>query len=156
MADSNRVNREDNRHAGFDEPESEFDELARSVVRAAIEVHRILGPGYLEAVYDEALAIELALRGMTFERQVPLPLRYKGRTVGNSRLDLLVGGRLVVELKACDALIPVHTAQLLSYLKASREQLGLLINFNVRFLRHGIRRVVATRQRGRTFKEIRG
>ena len=124
------------------EPGKEIDDLANAVIGAAIEVHRILGPGYLESVYEEALAVELGLRGLSFERQRPMGVEYKGHTVGQGRLDLLVGGKLIVELKAVDALAPIHTAQVMSYLKTLRFPLGLLINFNVPLLKHGIKRVV--------------
>lgn len=124
------------------EPDKEVDDLANAVIGAAIEVHRVLGPGYLESVYEGALAIELALRGMPFERQKPINVEYKGHTVGEGRLDLLVGGKLIVELKAIDAFAPVHTAQIFSYLKTMNLSLGLLINFNVALLRHGLKRVV--------------
>ncbi|HYF51642.1 MAG TPA: GxxExxY protein [Planctomycetota bacterium] len=128
------------------EPESETDRLARAVIGAAIEVHRVLGPGYLESVYQQALEVELKLRGISFSRQQPLAVNYKGTEVGESHLDLWVGGKLVVELKAVDDLHPIHTAQLISYLKASGNELGLLINFNVAVLKNGIKRVVHTRK----------
>ena len=124
------------------EPSKELDELAQSVIGAAIEVHCHLGPGYLEGVYKEALAIELELRGIPFERQVPVSLDYKGHRVGEGRLDFLVGKELLVELKAVEALVPVHKAQVISYLKATGLHLGLLVNFNVSVLKGGIRRVV--------------
>ena len=112
---------------------------------AALEVHRHLGPGFLESVYEEALAVELGLRHVTFRRQVPIAVEYKLVPVGQARLDLLVGGCLVVELKAVECLLPVHVAQVLSYLKTTRNSLGLLINFHVNMLRQGIKRVVLTR-----------
>ncbi|MFA7387916.1 MAG: GxxExxY protein [Thiohalobacteraceae bacterium] len=124
------------------EPSSELDALAHKVIGAAIEVHRILGPGYLESVYEEALAIELSIQGIGCDRQTPINIEYKGKAVGDGRLDLLVAGRLVVELKTVDHLLPIHHAQVLSYLKATRKRIGLLINFNVRVLRDGIKRVV--------------
>jgi GxxExxY protein len=118
------------------------DALARDVIGAAIEVHRILGPGLLESVYEEAMCVELALAGIFFERQVGVKLRYKKRGIGSAKLDLLVGRRLVVELKTVEDIAPVHVAQLLSYLKFTGLNLGLLVNFNVPALRHGIKRVV--------------
>jgi GxxExxY protein len=124
------------------EPNEELDKLANRLIGAAIEVHRHLGPGYLENVYESALAVELKLRGMLFVRQQPIVLAYKGESVGDGRFDILVEDQLVVELKAVDALLPVHKAQVISYLKAARLQLGLLINFNVTVLRDGIRRIV--------------
>jgi len=126
------------------EPSPKLDQLAHEVIGAAIEVHRTLGPGYLESVYEEALAIELALRGIPFTRQVVIAVDYKGHSVGESRLDLLVGGQLVTELKAVEALAPIHSAQVISYLKTTGHPLGLLINFNVCFLKDGVKRVVLT------------
>ncbi len=102
----------------------------------------MLGPGYLESVYEEALAIELGLRGIGFRRQVPVTVSYKGREVGTARLDFLVEEILVVELKAVDDLAPIHLAQVLSYLKATSLPLALLINFNVPVLRDGIKRII--------------
>ena len=124
------------------EPDPSMNSLSGAVVDAAIEVHRALGPGYLEAVYEEALAIELGLRGIPFERQKPIAVQYKGRAVGESRLDMLVGGCLILELKAVDAIAPIHTAQVISYLKATRLRLALLINFNVSVLKSGVKRVI--------------
>jgi GxxExxY protein len=126
------------------EPEEELDLLAHAVIGAAIEVHRRLGPGFLESVYELALCTELQLRGIGFERQVPIPIEYKGRLVGEGILDVVVGERLVVELKAVDKLLRVHKAQVISYLKASGLRLGLLVNFKVPVLVQGIRRVVFT------------
>ncbi len=130
------------------EPNKKMDELAHTVIGAAIEVHRVLGPGYLESVYEEALVVELGLRNVPFERQKGLSLDYKGHEVGESRLDFLVGGLLVVELKAVDALAPVHTSQVISYLKAVGSPLGLLINFNVPVLKGGIKRIVLSSRLG--------
>ena len=124
------------------EPDTNTDELAKAVIDAAIEVHRILGPGYLESVYEEALAVELDLRNIPFERQKSVAVDYKGQSVGEGRLDLLVGGCLIVELKAADALAPIHTAQVISYLKATRLPLGLVINFNVPVLKDGVKRII--------------
>jgi len=124
------------------EPSPELDRLAHQVIGAAIEVHRVLGPGFLESVYEEALCVELELHGIPFARQVPAVLNYKGRKVADSRLDLMVAGSLIVELKAVDAIAPIHSAQLISYLKATGQTLGLLINFNVAVLKDGIKRVV--------------
>lgn len=118
------------------------EETANIVIGAAIEVHRLLGPGYLENVYEQALAVELKLRGVPFARQVVFALDYKGHAVGEGRLDFLVDDRLIVELKAVDALVPIHIAQAISYLKATKHRLALLINFNVPVLKDGIRRVV--------------
>jgi len=127
------------------EPDERLDALAKAIVDAAIEVHRTLGPGFLESIYEEALAIELARRSIPFERQVPLTVKYKGHAVGESRVDLLVGGELVVELKSVEELAPVHVAQVVSYLKAFGRSLGLLLTFNVKLMRTGVRRVVLSR-----------
>lgn len=124
------------------EPNKDVDRLARSVIGAAIEVHRHLGPGFLESVYEEALVVELGLRGIPFERQKPVPVDYKEHHVGEGRVDLLVGYELLVELKAVETLAPIHKAQVISYLRATGLHLGLLINFNVPILRAGIQRIV--------------
>lgn len=113
------------------------------VIGAAIEVHRALGPGLLESAYEECLCRELTLRQMPFARQVPLPVEYKGVKVNCSyRLDLLVASSIVVEIKAVSALDPIHSAQLLTYMKLGPWRFGLLINFNVPLLRAGIRRMI--------------
>jgi GxxExxY protein len=117
------------------------DEMAGVVVDASIEVHRHLGPGFLEAVYEDALAHELKTRGVRFERQVPFSVRYKEAFVGNAFIDLFIEEMLVVELKAVTTLLPIHTAQAMSYLKATKLPLALLLNFNTRLMRDGIRRV---------------
>jgi GxxExxY protein len=126
------------------EPGAEVDSLANAVIGAAIEVHRTLGPGYSELVYEEALCVELRLRDIPFVRQAPVAVQYKGYEVGEGRLDLLVGRLLIVELKVVEALGPVHSAQMLSYLKATALELGLLINFSVSVLKNGIKRIVLT------------
>ena len=124
------------------EPDDILDKLARVTVDAAVEVHRRLGPGFLEAVYEEALATELGMRGIPFARQVLVELDYKGVPVGQARIDVIVGGRLIVELKSTEALLAIHRAQLIAYLRATRQTLGLLINFNVPVIRQGIRRII--------------
>jgi len=124
------------------EPSRILDAIASAVIGAALEVHRVLGPGYLEGVYEEALAIELELRGMSFERQKMIGVSYKGHRIGEGRTDFLVENSLVVELKAAERLLAVHQAQVLSYLKTTGCHLGLLINFHESVLRQGIRRVV--------------
>ncbi|MBK7582360.1 MAG: GxxExxY protein [Myxococcales bacterium] len=125
-----------------EEPPPRLNELSGAVLDAALEVHRALGPGFPESVYERALASELGLRGLPFERQQRVQVVYKGQVVGVGRVDLLVGECLIVELKAVEELAAVHVAQVLSYLRASGCQLGLLINFNVSLLRHGVRRIV--------------
>jgi len=124
------------------EPSKELDDLVNSVIGAAIEVHRHLGPGYLENVYEEALGFELAERHIPYRRQHAISVNYKGKSVGEGKLDLLVADKLVVELKAVEALLPIHKAQVISYLKATKFHLGVLINFNVSVLRDGIQRII--------------
>lgn len=117
--------------------------LSYQVVGAALEVHKTLGPGFLESVYEEALCVELRMRNIPYQQQYPVAVQYKDHAVGESRLDLLVGDSLVVELKAVEKFAPIHTAQILSYLKATELRLGLLINFNVVVLKqHGIKRII--------------
>ena len=117
--------------------------LSKEIIGAAIEVHRQLGPGLLESAYEECLAYELSQRDLPFERQKPVPVSYKDVQLDcGFRLDLLVGGLVVVELKAVDKLVPIHQAQRLTYLKLTGCKLGLLLNFNVLRLRDGIKRVV--------------
>ena len=120
-----------------------INDLTREIIAAAIDVHRELGPGLLESAYETCLALELAERGIEVERQRVLPLTYKGLRIDcGFRIDLLVEDQVIVELKSVQAIAPVHEAQLLSYLKLSGLQAGLLINFNVTLLRDGIRRLV--------------
>jgi GxxExxY protein len=124
-------------------PEGEqHDELTERVIAAAIEVHRVLGPGLSEGLYEEALCHELGLRGIAHARQVPVPVRHKYKVIGEARLDLVVEGRLVVELKAVDALGPVHRAKCITYLRVTGLQTALLINFNVGLLKDGVKRIV--------------
>ena len=126
------------------EPTKEVDDLARIVIGKAIDVHRELGPGYSESVYEEALAQELFRARMGFERQKAFVVNYRGSVVGEGRIDFLIAGKLVVELKAVERLMPVHKSQVISYLKATSCNLGLLINFNESLLRSGIQRIVYT------------
>jgi GxxExxY protein len=117
--------------------------LTSKIIGAAVEVHRSLGPGLLESAYEHCLAHELTLRGIPFERQVMLPVLYKGVNVDcGFRIDLLVEREVVVEVKAVEALHPLHQAQLLTYLKLGGWRVGLLINFNTGVLKEGIRRMV--------------
>ena len=122
--------------------ETQRDSLSENVIGAAIEVHRALGPGLLESAYEECLCHELSLRGLSFKRQVDLPVTYKGiRLDCGYRLDIVVEHQLVLELKSVEALLPIHDAQLLTYLKLSGVATGLLMNFNVPVLRNGLRRM---------------
>ena len=117
--------------------------LTGAIVGAAIEVHRVLGPGLLESVYEYALCRELWLRGLEVERQIMVPVAYKGARLDTGiRLDLLVARTVIVEIKSVERIAAIHQAQLLTYLKLTNLRIGLLFNFNVRVLRNGIRRVV--------------
>ncbi|MGE3076898.1 MAG: GxxExxY protein [Dehalococcoidia bacterium] len=122
----------------------EDEGAAAAVIGAAIEVHRALGPGFLESVYEEALATEFRLREIPFIRQPVVEIGFKGHRVGEQRLDFLVCGCLIVELKAVESLAPIHTAQVVSYLRATNLRLGMLLNFNVSKMTAGIRRVIST------------
>jgi GxxExxY protein len=130
-------------HSDTENTEMEPNKITEQIIDAAIEVHRALGPGLLESAYEECLCHELRLRGVAFERQRPLPVEYKRTKLDcGYRLDLLVAGAVVVEIKAVDSIMPIHEAQLLTYLKVGGWKLGLLINFNVPVLKDGIRRRV--------------
>ena len=121
----------------------ERDKLTYEIIGSAIEVHRAIGPGLLESAYEECLCKELSLRQIPFERQKPLPVEYKGLELDcGYRLDMLVADMVVVEIKAIESLLPIHEAQILTYLKLGKWELGLLINFNVEVLRDGIRRII--------------
>lgn len=125
------------------EPPDEVNSLSRLIIDAAIEVHRFLGPGYNESTYEEALVVELANRHIPFQRQVTFGIYYKKQRVGEGRLDILVAKKIILELKAVETLLPVHKAQVISYLKATGCDLGLLINFNVPLLKQGgIKRLI--------------
>jgi GxxExxY protein len=119
-----------------------LNEITEQVIGACIEIHRQLGPGLLESAYEECLCYELAQRGIRFERQKPLPVKYKTVNLDcGYQLDLVVEGKIIVELKTVEHLLPIHEAQLLTYLKLSGLTLGLLINFNVPVLKNGIKRI---------------
>jgi GxxExxY protein len=124
------------------EPDPELDALAHAVIGAAIEVHRHYGPGLDEALYEAAMEVELKRRGVAFQSQVWIDVEYKGEVIGKRRIDLIVADRLVVELKAVEELTPLHKAQVKTYLKLMRLELGLLINFNVILLKDGIKRII--------------
>jgi GxxExxY protein len=121
----------------------DINALSSKVIGAAIEVHKTLGPGLLELAYEECLCHELSLRGISFERQKPLPVEYKGKKLDcGYRLDIIVENTIILELKSCEKIEPIHKAQLLTYLKLSGLNLGLLLNFNVPVVRDGIVRIV--------------
>ena len=126
-----------------EEPCEELDRIASTIVEAAFQVHRHLGPGLLERVYEACLIRELKSMGCRIEAQVAIPLHYKGEPLGeNLRLDLLVDGQVVVEIKAVESVLPVHRAQVISYLRLASKPLGLLINFHTSKLKDGISRLL--------------
>ena len=119
------------------------NKTTETIIGAAIEVHRHLGPGLLESTYEECLCEELSLRKIAFKRQVLLPVMYKGKKLdAGYRIDLLVNDEVVVELKAIDAILPIHEAQTLTYMRLGGKQVGLILNFNVPVLKNGIKRLV--------------
>ena len=119
----------------------EINEVTGQIIGSAIEVHKELGPGLLESAYEACLAFELGNRGLDVERQKPLPVIYKGTKIdAGYRIDLMVENLVIVELKAVEKIQPIHEAQILSYLKLSNRKVGLLINFNVKLLKRGIKR----------------
>ncbi|PYR02295.1 MAG: GxxExxY protein [Acidobacteria bacterium] len=120
----------------------ELEELIRRTIGAMLIVHRELGSGMSEAVYAAAVRIELRARGIAFESEKLVPVRYRGQLIGQHRVDLLVEGQLVVEVKSVESLHPVHVAQVVSYLRLTGARAGVLVNFNVPLLKQGIRRIV--------------
>jgi GxxExxY protein len=136
----NELTTEDTEHA---EMMKNLNQLTEAIIGAAMEVHRTLGPGLLESTYEMCLCRELSIRGISFERQVPIAVEYKGVKLDcGYRADIVVDGMILVEIKAIDSLLPIHDAQLLSYLKLGGWKIGLLINFNVEMLKNGLRRRV--------------
>jgi len=136
------INHEDTK-TQRNEIDPEMERVAQQVVDAALTVHRALGPGLLESVYEICLAHELKKRNLKVERQVDLPVIYDGiRIDGGLRLDLLVNESLIVEIKTVEELHPIHTAQAITYLKLSKRRLALLINFNVPLIKNGIKRII--------------
>jgi GxxExxY protein len=122
--------------------DSDINKITGEIIGAAIEVHRTLGPGLLESAYEECLCRELEIREVVFERQKELPIQYKGAKLDcGYRLDIVVANTVILELKACEKLEPIHEAQLLTYLKLTGLKVGLLINFNVPVLTNGIKRI---------------
>jgi GxxExxY protein len=116
------------------------DDLTGRIIGCAIEVHRQLGPGLLESIYESALAVELKFAGIAFKRQVSFPIQYRGKLIGEHRIDLIVENDVVVELKSVERMDPVFEAQILTYLRITKLKIGLLINFNTHLLHHGIKR----------------
>jgi GxxExxY protein len=122
---------------------SEEEELVgREVIACALAVHRELGPGYLESFYRKAMCLELRAHALTFETEKAIEVQYRDEPIGTHRVDLIVQSLVIVELKAVEAIDPVHRKQVVSYLKATKLRLGLLINFDVELLKHGLKRVV--------------
>jgi GxxExxY protein len=121
----------------------DINKTTESVIGAAIEVHRHLGPGLLESAYEECLCEELSLRKIPFKRQIPLPVTYKSKKLDiGYRIDLLVNNEVVVELKTVESILPIHEAQTLTYMRLGGWQVGLILNFNVTVLKNGIKRLV--------------
>ncbi len=121
----------------------DVNKTTEAIIGAAIEVHKHLGPGLLESTYEECLCEELSLRKIPFKRQVVLPVVYKGKKLdAGYRIDLLVNNEVVVELKTVDAILPIHEAQTLTYMRLGGWQVGLILNFNVTILKNGIKRLV--------------
>lgn len=122
---------------------TEYNDLGTMIIGAAIEVHSELGPGLLESVYEECLYEELVSRGLNVKRQVKLPILYKGKELNKMfYIDLLVEDKIIIELKAVEEILPVHSIQLLTYMKLAKKKLGYLLNFNVSIMRSGIQRKI--------------
>ena len=121
---------------------SDLNAMSEEIIGCAIEVHRVLGPGLLESVYESALCIELKAAALDFKRQVGIPLYYKGELISEHRPDLIVSDRIVVEIKSIARFDPIHTAVMLTYLRVAHLQIGLLLNFNTPNMRMGIKRVM--------------
>src|SRR6516165_616802 len=126
----------------YDSIPPEDEELARKVIGAAIEVHRLLGPGFIESIYRRALCHELSLLGIPYEEEKPILVPYKDIRIPGQKLDILVSSRIILELKTVEEFAPIHMAQLISYLKATGLRLGFLINFKTEVLKNGRKRVV--------------
>ena len=117
-------------------------DITGRIISCGIEVHSTLGPGLLESIYEEALTYEFELREIAFERQKEIDLKYKGRNIGNHRIDFLIENEVILELKAVEKIHSIYEAQLLTYLRAMNKRVGLLINFNVELLKEGIKRLI--------------
>jgi GxxExxY protein len=120
----------------------EINKITEKIIGCAIEVHRNLGPGLLESVYEEAMCVEFDIQGVHYQRQIAVPVNDKGRVIGEYRLDLLVEDAVVVELKSVERHDPVFEAQILTYLRVTGKRVGLLINFNSKLLKEGVKRLV--------------
>jgi len=129
--------------AEFDPIPARIESIASQIVDAAIKVHKTLGPGLLESVYETCMCHELARRGIPFKRQLDLPIVYEGiRLEAGLRIDILVNDLVIVELKTVETVLPIHEAQLLTYLKLSNKRIGFLLNLNVPIMKHGIKRLI--------------
>ena len=122
--------------------DTQTNQLSYKIIGAALEVHKILGPGLLESIYEDALCVELKERNIRYERQKQVGIEYKGHQIGFARVDVLVDQRIIVELKAVEHVLPVHTAQVMTCLKITELRLGLLINFNTNLLKNSIKRII--------------
>ena len=143
MGEENPIRSKDSGISRFRPLPAELGPLSASIVGAALKVHKALGPGLLESVYERCLCHELTCRGVPFQSQVALPVLYEGIRIDSGlRIDMIVGGRIIVELKAAEIMHPVYTAQILTYLKLTGLRLGMLVNFNVPMIRDGIRRII--------------
>ncbi len=121
---------------------TELNKITEKIIGCGIEVHRHLGPGLLESAYEAALCVELGLQGLQYQRQVPIPLTYKGEQIGDYRIDLVVEDAVVVEIKSVERHDPFFEAQVLTYLRITGKKVGLLMNFNSRLLTNGIKRLI--------------
>lgn len=121
---------------------NKLNEITEKIIGCAIEVHKALGAGLLESVYEEALCIEMEIQGLNFERQKPMPLLYKEKRIGDFRLDLLIENEVIVEIKSVERFDPIFSAQILTYLRIAGKRVGLLLNFNSKILKEGIKRFV--------------
>jgi GxxExxY protein len=124
--------------------DEQLEKLVTQVIASAIEVHKELGPGLPELAYQRSLSMELSLRGIPHECEVPIPIYYKGTKVAEGKIDMLINGRLIIENKVVEVLNPVHRAQTISYLHATQLELALLINWNVTLIKEGIKRIIRT------------
>jgi GxxExxY protein len=120
----------------------ELEQITEKIIGCAIEVHRTLGPGLLEQVYENALCIELSISGLKYQRQVIYPLQYKQKPIGDYRIDLIVEDSIIIEIKSVERIDPLFEAQLLTYLKITNKKVGLLINFNSKLIKEGVKRLV--------------
>lgn len=122
---------------------TQYEYLAKNIFESCLEVHRIMGPGLLESVYESCLMRELELRNIQFQSQVSIPIYYKSQKIEKDfKMDLLVENEIIIELKSCEILSPVHSAQIISYLKLADKRMGFLVNFNVRLIKNGFKRFV--------------